>query len=68
MQQREYRPGEIVIISVQVQTGQSYGYWIVLEHSHVMHPDGTKERVKCLSPVGTIVEWSPRYICYPDAL
>ena len=66
MQQREYKPGEIVIVSIQVETDENYGYWIVLEHRHVMYPDGSKDRVRCLSPCGTVVDWAPRYLCYPD--
>ena len=66
MQQREYKPGEIVMVSIQVETDENYGYWIVIEHRQVMYPDGSKDRVRCLSPCGTVVDWSPRYLCYPD--
>ena len=67
MPTEQYQPGDIVVVSIQVETDDSYGYWIVLDHKHIMYPDGTKERVRCLSPMGTVVEWSPRYICYPES-
>ena len=60
-----FKPGEIVTINVQVETDENYGYWLVIEHRAINYPDGMLEEVACLSPLGTVINWSPQYISYP---
>ncbi len=60
-----YKPGEIVIVNIQVESDKNYGYWIVIEHTARNLPDGMLEEVDCLSPCGTVVSWSPQYLSYP---
>jgi len=60
-----FKPGEIVIVNIQVESDSNYGYWIVIEHVARIYPDGMLEGVRCLSPGGTVVDWSPKYLSYP---
>ena len=59
---RDYRPGDIVTVKIQVESDSNYGYWVVIETVTDMMPDGSKTRVRCLSPCGTVVSWSPHYL------
>ena len=61
-----FKKGEIVIVNVQVESDENYGLWIVIEHRAVNYPDGMLEEVSCLSPCGTVVNWSPQYLSYPE--
>ena len=63
-----FKPGEIVIVNIQVETDENYGLWLVIEHRAVNYPDGMLEEVRCLSPLGTLVDWSPHYLSYPESL
>ena len=60
-----YKPGDIVVVNIQVETDENYGLWIVIEHKARNYPDGMLEEVECLSPCGTVVTWSPQYLSYP---
>ena len=61
-----FKEGEIVVVNIQVETNESYGLWLVIEHRARNYPDGMLEEVACLSPCGTVVNWSPQYLSYPD--
>ena len=61
-----YKPGDIVVVNIQVETDENYGLWIVIEHRAHNYPDGMLEEVACLSPCGTVVTWSPQYLSYPE--
>lgn len=61
-----YKPGDIVVVNIQVETDENYGLWIVIEHRARNYPDGMLEEVECLSPCGTVVTWSPQYLSWPD--
>ena len=61
---KRFEPGDIVTITVPTLTDEEYGHWIVIEHRPDMHPDGSMAWVQCLSPCGTIVDWSPAYVSH----
>ena len=61
-----YKPGDIVVVNIQVESDENYGLWIVIEHRARNYPDGMLEEVACLSPCGTVVDWSPQYLSWPD--
>ena len=61
---KKFKPGDIVTIIVPPRPDVEYGHWIVIEHRTDMHPDGSKAWVKCLSPGGTIVDWTPAYVSH----
>jgi hypothetical protein len=62
--QKRFKSGDIVTINVPTPNGE-YGHWIVIEHRTEMHPDGYDDAwVQCLSPCGTIVDWSPAYVSH----
>ena len=60
-----FKSGEIVVVNIQVETDENYGLWLVIEHRAVNYPDGMLEEVACLSPCGTVVNWSPQYLSDP---
>jgi len=61
-----FNTGEIVVVNIQVETDENYGLWLVIEHRARNYPDGMLEEVDCLSPMGQVIAWSPRYLSYPD--
>ena len=60
-----FKSGEIVVVNIQVESDENYGLWLVIEHRAINYPDGMLEEVACLSPCGTVVNWSPQYLSYP---
>ena len=62
--QKRFKSGDIVTINVSTPNGE-YGHWVVIDHRIEMHPDGYDDAwVQCLSPCGTVVDWSPAYVSY----
>ena len=61
---KKFKPGDIVTIIVPTLSDEEYGHWIVIEHATEMCPDGSKTWVRCLSPCGNMVDWSPAYVSH----
>ena len=62
--QKRFEPGDIVTVRHGSGLDADYGYWIVVEHRHESDTYGRTAWVKCLSPCGTAVDWSPRYVSH----
>jgi len=60
---KRFEPGDIVTVSIP-DTDGNYGYWVVVEHREESDRDRYRTWVKCLSPCGRFVDWSPRYVSH----
>ena len=60
---KQFKPGDIVTLNVP-DTDDNNGYWVVVEHREESDNDMFRTWVRCLSPCGRSVDWSPTYVSH----
>ena len=62
---KQFKPGDIVTVSIpDADSGYGARCWVVVEHKEESDNDTFRTWVRCLSPCGRSVDWSPRYVSH----